>query len=399
MTILILSSTEREKNPYDAWFSNSKEEIILFCPKEKYETFNIKDYLYIEAFNDYFNNEEVEKRVLELSNKYHFTHILSISEFDVIRSTKLRKLLNLPGQALMSAECYRNKVLMKEKLKNSSVNIPLYEKVSSKKQVFNFISKIGYPIVIKPISGSGSMGVTIAQDANDIEDFFNTHSNDYHLFEVEEYIQGEMYHIDGLIKNNGIIFSSVSHYYNNCLEFQENQPLSSYMLEEKNPLYNRFIEQVNQVIHCLPQYESGSFHAEFFVTQNNDIYLCEIASRTGGGEISKSIEHSTGLVMNQCSFYLQLGYNIAEVPKKNKYSGFVLLPPKVGQYKGILEELNFDWVVVIKNKAKVGQEYTGAKNSVDYIISVIIEGINEKELINRINIVIDWYNDNVQWIS
>ena len=35
MTVIILSNTDGNKTPYDAWFPNAEENIILFCPKEK----------------------------------------------------------------------------------------------------------------------------------------------------------------------------------------------------------------------------------------------------------------------------------------------------------------------------------------------------------------------------
>ena len=43
MTVIILSSTDGNKTPYDLWFPNAKENIILFCPVEKEHTFNGTD--------------------------------------------------------------------------------------------------------------------------------------------------------------------------------------------------------------------------------------------------------------------------------------------------------------------------------------------------------------------
>ncbi|BBD91023.1 ATP-grasp domain protein [Staphylococcus caprae] len=41
MTVIILSNTDGNKTPYDAWFPNAEENIILFCPKEKEHTFMV----------------------------------------------------------------------------------------------------------------------------------------------------------------------------------------------------------------------------------------------------------------------------------------------------------------------------------------------------------------------
>ena len=36
MTVIILSNTDGNKTPYDAWFPNAKENIILFARKKKH---------------------------------------------------------------------------------------------------------------------------------------------------------------------------------------------------------------------------------------------------------------------------------------------------------------------------------------------------------------------------
>ena len=73
-----------------------------------------------------------------------------------------------------------------------------------------------------------------------------------------------------------------------------------------------------------------------------------------------------------------------------RYSGFVLIPPQRGVYKGIKKNLDFDWVVATKILLK-NKTYNDAQLSVDHIISVVIEGNSENELISRINIVNEWY--------
>lgn len=399
MTVIILSNTDGIKTPYDLWFPNAKENIILFCPKEKEHTFNRHHFLLIESFENYVDNVNVEIKAIQLSKKFNITNVLSISEFDVVRSARLREILHCPGQSLMSAEAYRNKILMKQLLYGSSVNIPRFEKIVSKTQVEKFIQQTNYPVVLKPIYGTGSMDVYIIKNQNDIDAFFekNQNSNNY---EIEEFINGEMYHIDGLIQNHKVVVSYVSKYYKGCLEFQDNQPLSSYMIEENNALNKSLKTQVEKVIDTLPSFPNGSFHAEFFVTNSGEIYFCEIGSRTGGAEIGKVIQNSTTIHLNRESLYLQMfeDYTITTRQKPvRRYSGFVLIPPQCGVYKGIKKNIDFDWIVAIKNTARKNKTYNDAQLSVDHIISVVIEGNSEKELISRINIVNEWYEKNVIW--
>ncbi|MFW3591111.1 ATP-grasp domain-containing protein [Staphylococcus caprae] len=399
MTVIILSNTDGNKTPYDAWFPNAKENIILFCPQEKAHTFNQHHFLFIESFENYVDNVDVEIKAIQLSKKYNITNILSISEFDVVRSAKLREILHCPGQSLISAEAYRNKLLMKQLLHGSSVNIPKFEKVISKAQVENFVQQTNYPVVLKPIYGSGSMDVFIAKNQQDIDTFFEENRN-INNYEIEGFINGDMYHVDGLIHNNKVIVSYVSKYYKGCLEFQKNQPLASYMVDESNALNITFKAQAEKVIDTLPSFPNGSFHAEFFLTDSGEIYFCEIGSRTGGAEVGNVIQNSTNIHLNKESLYMQMYEDHActiQQESVERYSGFVLLPPQNGVYKGIKKHLVYDWIVKFKNTAQKNKTYNDAQFSVDHIISVLIEGNNEQELISRINIVTDWYEKNVIW--
>ncbi|WP_241520316.1 ATP-grasp domain-containing protein [Staphylococcus intermedius] len=372
--------------------------MILFCPAEKKDSYAEKDYLRIEGFAHYVSNRNIEMRALELSRQYHITHVLSISEFDVIRAAKIRALLNLEGQSMISAEAYRDKVLMKQLLQGTSVKTPQFDKVIDVENIQRFVVENGFPVVLKPIDGSGSSDVVIAREQQDIDTFLQTHP-DMGKYEIEQFIDGEMYHVDGLVHNGEVKCAYVSHYYNGCLAFKDHQPLASYMLKADHPLSQALQQQVKQVVEALPTLPNGSFHAEFFVTPTNDIYFCEIASRTGGGEIGRTLEHAIGMQLNQMSLYLQTG-RVEEVEAHiqiQRYGGFILLPPQNATFQGLQHPLDEDWVLFQSLKATPGQQFGDAQLSVDHIMSVVIEGEDEAILISRIDQVIDWYQKAVQW--
>ncbi|ARJ50622.1 ATP-grasp domain-containing protein [Staphylococcus lutrae] len=398
MTILILSITGREKTPYDEWFEDTSERVILFCPTEQKESYSESQYLRIESFDHYKDNPNIEMRALALSQQYPITHVLSISEFDVLRAARLRELLQLEGQSFISATAYRDKILMKQLLQASSVKIPQFDKAIDAEHVRHFVESQGLPVVLKPIDGSGSSNVVIAREQSDIDTFLLAH-DDLHQYEIEQYIEGEMYHVDGLIHQASVVCAYVSHYYNGCLSFQDHQPLSSYLLQKDNPLNMLLQQEVKKVIATLPSLPNGSFHAEFFVTSNGDIYFCEIGSRTGGGEIGRTLAFAAGFELNQMSLKLQLGYDdvLKKVKPLERYAGFVLLPPQNATYGGIRQSLDESWVVSQTNKATPGQKFKAAQHSVDVIISVVVEGENEAVLIERIEQVIAWYHDHVIW--
>ncbi|MEM5613495.1 hypothetical protein AAHB43_01410 [Staphylococcus pseudintermedius] len=99
----------------------------------------------IEAFEHYMVNPDIEMRALELSQQYDISHVLSISEFDVIRAAKIRALLKIEGQSLISAEAYRDKVLMKQLLQSTSVKTPHFDKAIDSAEYTTICRKIWLP--------------------------------------------------------------------------------------------------------------------------------------------------------------------------------------------------------------------------------------------------------------
>lgn len=398
MTILVLSNTSGEKTPYSDWIKETEKKVVLFCPENKKESFKQNQYLQVEAFENYLDDNTIIDRALTLNKKYNFSHIISVSEFDVIRSAKLREVLNIPGQHYLSADAYRNKLFMKELLKNSSINIPEFSSIISRENVDEFIKLNDFPVVIKPIYGTGSQSTFIINEKKDVDEFFEFNSDKISDFEIEKFIDGDMFHIDGIILNGEIKYSFVSKYYTGCLEFKKNKPVSSYLLDSDNPLNKKLKKQVMETIDNLPKVNNSSFHAEFFVTQTKEIYFCEIASRTGGGEIGKSLEYASGILLNKETILNQLNENTTiENRKTKKSTAFIMFPPQEGTYRGMKKKNPFDWILDERGFAEKGKFYSSATFSADYIASVILEGGNENELIERIDTVIEWYDRNMIW--
>ena len=127
------------------------------------------------------------------------------------------------------------------------------------------------------------------------------------------------------------------------------------MVDESNALNITFKAQAEKVIDILPSFPNGSFHAEFFLTDSGEIYFCEIGSRTGGAEVGNVIQNSTNIHLNKESLYMQMYEDHActiQQESVERYSGFVLLPPQNGVYKGIKKHLVYDWIVKFKNTAQ-----------------------------------------------
>lgn len=370
---------------------------MLTTPKRKKECVNYK---VIETFEKYETNGAIEIRALELHKKHKFRAIIAMSEYDLLRAGRLRDILKIKGQSFESALAFRDKVIMKKYLQKVGLMVPNFSKVESVIDIYNFIQTHGYPVIIKPIDGMGSIGTIVLRNRRDLMDYL-INGLDYNI-EIETFIEGEMYHIDGLVLNGEVVHCWPSKYVNGCLAFQDDKVLGSYQLNADNPLTQRLIDYTKNALSALPTPENTSFHAEVFHTTNNKLVFCEIASRTGGGLVRQTIQQGFGFDINQLVVQAQCGLEVTvpyyingEGPKVQ--SGWLLIPPKKGLLKEIPKLSFANWVTKQDISAKPGQEFDGSISSVDAIAGFCISGNSEEQLVFRIQELATWFEQSLVW--
>lgn len=194
-----------------------------------------------------------------------------------------------------------------------------------------------------------------------------------------------MYHIDGIFDMNMITFSSVSKYYRGCLEFQNSMPLFSYILGESSDLKCKILKISESLLKMMFNGIVSSFHLEVIVDREGNIFLCEIASRTGGSLLGKTIEAKYGIFLNEYSVKRQMGFSVDyTISTISDEFGFLILPPKKGEISHFIhQEEIFSYFEYLENDIVVGAKYNKGMDSVDSILSGIIKAKNEADLINK----------------
>ncbi|MCY8040621.1 ATP-grasp domain-containing protein [Bacillus spizizenii] len=360
-----------------------------------------KNYDQIESFDEYPVNGCIEIRALELHETYRFNTIIAMSEYDLLRAGKLRTHLGLKGQSYESALLFRDKVLMKQRLEEQGIPVPHYRKIESPVDLYLFVQQFGFPVVVKPIDGSGSVDTKVLKNEKDMMKYFSKGLDGN--VEVETFVDGDMYHIDGLMIDGHITLNWPSRYINGCLAFQEEQFLASYQLGADNPLTSRLIGIVEKALKALPSPKTTTFHAEVFHTPDDKLVFCEIASRTGGGLIREAIQQGFGFDLNEVCVKKQCGlpYDIPDYSQlkigPKQLGGWILIPPKYGRLVKIPSIPFENWVTKQKVSAREGEVFQGASSSVDVVSSYLIKGNSEDVLINRIHQVASWCSENMIW--
>ena len=274
------------------------------------------------------------KQVAKKCEKYgKFDYIIHTDEYSVILAEKIKYLLNYGKNNIPSILKFRDKEVMKQNIQN--VRKPKLYKKSELKD-----NPLCFPVIIKPRSYAASNGIHKADSYEELKEIIEKYQlkfleydmeYDYLKYEeaeendveIEEYIDGITYHIDGIVFYGEIIFCAASQYVNSCLDFSTGIPLGSiYVNDEKEQRdWLGFSKKNNEDL----KIPDGVFHMEAFRDNKGERIFLEIAIRTGGGLIPKVTHFAQGIDLNLAHIQCQLGIkpNI-KIKNHNEY-GFLMI--------------------------------------------------------------------------
>lgn len=373
-TVLILAKTEYTRTPYDLWLKDLGVEPILITSSKFHKDYarHIKDCYCLEDYDH--DDESLYTLVESIFQTTPFDYVFCRAEVDIIRAAKIRRCYSILGQDITSARCYRDKYLMKEQLSHAQIKMAAYQRIDSAEDLLTFASDNGMPFVLKPRLASGSSGVLIIKSQVELHSYLQ---RNYHIADMlaESYVDGEMFHIDGLVVGEKLKFIQPFRYINNCLSYRDNLYIGNIPLDRNDQLYSRLVSAVQEILRTMPVTPHFAFHCEMWVTREGDIVFCEIASRTGGGMISFLIEEMAGFNIDKAWLFAECQIHQQSYPQYQERFlrfGCVCIPPSTGR----LVSLPTEFPVEVRKTHLTGNVddiYNGGEKSGLYLIGHVVE--------------------------
>lgn len=211
----------------------------------------------------------------------HFDAFVGMSEWDLMTVARLSEHFGAGGWSVELVSRFRDKPRMKELVSGAGLAVPGFLPLRRGQDAAQVIRAIGLPLVLKPRDGAASAGVRRIETAGELETALAGIDPDG--YECEEFIDGDIFHVDGVRRDGGFHFVSASGYLGSCLRFSHGEPLGSVLLPDG--------EQRSRVVSfaaaCLDALglTDGAFHLELFGTQDRGLVFLEVGLRPGGAEV------------------------------------------------------------------------------------------------------------------
>ncbi len=320
----------------------------------------------------------IEAIISDLIDHYDSNNIVLLSNEDstqIICAT-LRAKYQLNGNRINEVLPYVNKYVSKLKL-NGQLKTPLFtlfdkEQYKKKLQYYTnkLIMEIGFPMFIKPIDLVSSIGTYEVRDANTLFQVLESISNSPWEFEIDEYIDGDLFHCDFIIVDNQVKFFAACHYANPLAQFSKGSPMGSIPVNDSK-LFNELYEFSSEVLKLLGTF-SSAFHVEVFKDNKTGLLIfLEAAARTPGALVPEMYEISHGVNLEQMHFLTKLSPDLIQTSKQPSTTAGWITYPKT---EGIIQDICFP-EITIKHKnithIQKGDKLTQAKCLLDSACSVL----------------------------
>ncbi len=156
-----------------------------------------------------------------------FDRIETIDEPLVEPAAALRERFGVPGLPLQTARLCRDKVAMKEFLRQHAIPCAHSTAVATPQDALDFAERWGYPVIVKPIAGFGTLRTfrcgTKVELESALQKLAPAATN---RLAIEEFIDGHEGFFDTLCDGQGVRHEFGSHYYPGCLEAAEQRWIS-----------------------------------------------------------------------------------------------------------------------------------------------------------------------------
>jgi biotin carboxylase len=140
--------------------------VLLAADVRKY-SYAIEDGLEVIAV-DTQRIESVLEVCKQLANESEIAGVTSSSEYFIEMATTTAQELSLPGPRPAAIGLCRDKRKQRTCLREAGVSVPAFRSACTREAAIRAADEIGLPVVVKPVSGSGSVGVRLCDNINQV---------------------------------------------------------------------------------------------------------------------------------------------------------------------------------------------------------------------------------------
>ena len=257
---------------------------------------SIDEFFYVPDVDKTWNINDVMLGISHVAKTESIDRIVALDEFDVETAAILREHLRVPGMGQTTARYFRDKLAMRTRAASEGLPVPAFIQVLNHRKLNDFMERVPPPWVLKPRSVAGSIGVKKLHNSGEFWDAVNKLGDQQSFYLLEQFVPGDIYHVDSIFYERELLFSMASRYGRPPMEVsQQGDIFTTATLPLGSPEAEPLVELNKDVMKAFGMVR-GVSHSEFIRgREDGRLYFLETSARVGGAHIVDLIEAATGI--------------------------------------------------------------------------------------------------------
>lgn len=255
-----------------------------------------------ESLDDLFfmpsleNVQHVINAVSYLARAQAIDQVVPLDDFEVETAGFLREHLRLPGMGVSLARHFRDKLAMRTVAAAAGVRVPAFTGVFTHDRLRAFMDRVPAPWLLKPRAEASAMGIKKLRGPDELWPALETLGDKQSHFVLEQFLPGDVFHVDGLVWDGELRFAAASGYGRPPLDvYQGGGVFHTRVLEWEAPATRELLDFNARTVRALGA-GHGATHAEYIRAHaDGQLYFVECAARVGGANIAEAVEFATGV--------------------------------------------------------------------------------------------------------
>jgi hypothetical protein len=314
------------------------------APIQSYDS-ELQSWLYgYEQVSSTASADAITGAVRNIQQRGPWVHKLeSTVEALMLPAAEVRARTGIPGMTVAQTTLVRDKYQMKQFMTAHGIRCAQSAEVGTLEQAKEFVNRVDFPVILKPIAAAGAAGTWKADDLGSLlHAVRESGMSPQNPVMMEEFISGHEGFWDTLTCNGRVVFEQVCHYYPNVLEAMRTREVSPIVMVTNRTDasgYNELKSFGRKVVSALGLHTTPT-HMEWFYGPKG-LFFSEIGARPPGvrvwdlycaaNEFDLYLEWAKAVVHGECD----------PRPTRRFSAGMVALRPnrdgRISGYSGVDE--------------------------------------------------------------
>ena len=295
-TLLCLASYEKGA----AFIEEAKQQgaRILFITPQKLRDVDwphdhIDEIYYMPDGN---SREDIIHSVSYLARSEAIDRIIPLDEFDLNTAAALREHLRIPGMGQTTVRHFRDKLAMRIEAREAGIRVPDFVSITNYDAIRAFMDRCAPPWILKPRSEASAVGLKKIYEPETLWRTLDELGDRQSYFLLEEFILGNVYHVDALVNEGTVTFAEAHGYLNPPFEVMHDGGIFASRTLDRDSDAAATCRSINQQLIEALGMVRGAVHTEFIRgADDGAFYFLETAARVGGANIAEMVEAATGV--------------------------------------------------------------------------------------------------------